>query len=855
MRLKAIAILLTVGLTLTIVPTVAVATALPDDRAYELVSNVGADESVLNGATPWFGAATNSGETVDWQALGACCGAPSGGLNSFQSQRTTNGWQTRTFTPVADEPLTGLAALQEALLWSTDLTQAIFMTSASLAAGDQRPQGSNGDDLYLQTPTGALQWLTQGPVGSGHGAYPSNFEGATPDAGAVVFASTEQLTADAIGLAARKGAQYLYVRNAPDETTSLVDVNNHDELIGADGASIGDAGPPVERPFVLAMPGQYHGSTAHAISQGGSKVFFETPPAGLEGPPESLEPHLYMRNLADDTTTPLDDPNAPGAAHYQGASADGSLVFFTSNEGLAGTPKANELYEYNTAATPIGLAPPMTVVPVASGTGIMGVTAISNDGSHAFFVASEVLATNANSAGRTATAGEPNLYVYDAGTGQTQFVTTLAFPDVSNCRPTCASPQSNELVATADTSRPAFTTPDGTVLVFASSNDLTGQSHTPTTMLGSGATDGEHTIAVASTAGFLENHTITVGVGQQEQLATIEKVDGPTQLTLREFEPGIVGRYAAGTPVTELTSEIYRFSLSGDSLMCLSCTSSGVVETASASLGEVSGGSYASGIGHIAQMSEDGATIFFDSPDPLLPGMTEAQTNRIFEPNNLYEWENGNLSVIASASNGGAVFDGTVPSGNDVFFSTRSALTPTASTGYEHIYDARADGGFPEPVPPAQPCAEETCRSLAAPAPGLASPASAGFGEPEEAITPSPAFSVARITAAQRLQLARSGRIALTITATAPGEVVASIHSRTGRKGMDVARASGRLRQAGSVTLTLHLSRSATGQIARGQIHALQIHVEYTTTGGVEVLQLAVSSPHKKIRERRHGHG
>jgi hypothetical protein len=848
LRLRVIVVLLASGLMLTLAPAVAVTATLPDDRAYELVSSLGEDESVLNGATPWFGAATNSGETVDWQALGACCGASSAGLNSFRSQRTSSGWETRSFTPVANEPLTGLDALQEALLWSTELRQTIFMTSASLVPGDQRPKGSDGDDLYLQGPTGALEWLTQGPVGSGRGPDPTSFEAATPDAQSVVFGSAEQLTANATGLSSRKGAEYLYVRNAQSETTSLIDVNNDDELIGTDGASIADAGPPVERPFAFYVPGQYRGSTTHAISESGSKVFFETPPAGQEGPPEYREPHLYMRDLANDTTTPLDNPEAAGSAHYQGASADGSLVFFTSDEGLAGTPKVNELYEYNTTTTAIGLAPPMTAVPVASGAGIIGVTAISNDGSHVFFVASEVLATNSNSTGQTATVSQPNLYVYNADTGQTQFATTLALPDVSNCKPTCASPQPNELVATADVLRPAYTTPDGAVLVFASSNDLTGQDHTPTTVLSLDAGNGEHTLTVTSTAGFLQNHTITIGVGEQEQLATIEKVDGPTQLTLREFEPG-VNLHAVGTPVTELNSEVYRFSLSGDSLVCLSCTPDGVLETASASLGEVPGGSYASGSGHIAQMSEDGSAIFFDSPDPLLPAMAGAETNRMFEPSSIYEWENGKLSVIADASNGGAVFDGTTPSANDVFFSTRSALTPTAGTGYEHIYDARANGGFPELPPLTQACAEEACRPLAAPAPNVLPPASAVFGELNESLAPTPSFSVARITALQRSQVARNGRLVLTISATAPGEIAVSAYARIRGKAVNVAHASGTLRQAGRMTLTLHLSRSARTQIAEGQIHVLQLHVDYRTTGAVEVLQLVLNPAHKEHRE------
>jgi len=312
--------------------------------------------------------------------------------------------------------------------------------------------------------------------------------------------------------------------------------------------------------------------------------------------------------------------------------------------------------------------------------------------------------------------------------------------------------------------------------------------------------------------------------------------------------------HAAGSTVTELNREVYRFSLADGSLVCLSCTPDGVVETASASLGEVSGGSYAPGLGHIAQMSEDGSTIFFDSPDPLLPGVAEAATNRVFEPYNLYEWEHGKLSLIADASNEGAVFDGTTPSASDVFLSQRSALTPTASTGYDHIYDARVGGGFSEPVPPTQPCAEETCRPQASPAENVSPPASAVLGELNEALTPTPMFSVAKVTSAQRLQLARSGRLVLTVSATAPGEVIASVSAHFRGKAVSVARASGMLHHGGRMTLTLHLNRSARSQIARGQIRVLQVSVAYRTTGAVDVLQLVVNPPHGSVVKRRRRH-
>ena len=85
----------------------------------------------------------------------------------------------------------------------------------------------------------------------------------------------------------------------------------------------------------------------------GSKVFFESPPtfAGGGGWRRGRRlAHLYMRDTSNDTTTPLDNAGSSGGAQYEGASQDGSLVFFTSNEGLGSdTNTDNELYEFNTS--------------------------------------------------------------------------------------------------------------------------------------------------------------------------------------------------------------------------------------------------------------------------------------------------------------------------------------------------------------------------------------------------------------------------------------------------------------------------------------------------------------------------
>lgn len=841
-RRLAIVLWACVSLCLAAIPRSAGAAPLPDNRGVELVSSITEESGgdVLNGASPLFYNASVNGEAVDWQALGACCGATYGGINVYQSERGATGWETHAISPTPSEPPAGVLELQEAIFASRDLSETIFTTPASYAQGDRRPPGAGSSDLYLREPSGTLDWISQGPTGTGTGPDTTNFEGATPNATAVAFTTVEPLTADATGLSPQTGSQYLYLRNVSEETTSLIDVEDSGKLISPYGASLGDYGAPKEGLFFFG----YRGSTTNAISETGTKVFFETPPDGVELP-AGVEPHLYMRDLDDDTTTPIDNPSSSGSARYQGASADGSLVFFTSDEGLDGASTANELFEYNTTLEPIGGVPPMTSIPLASGTGIVGVTSVSEDGSRVYFVADEVLAANTNPVGRSAAPNQPNLYVRNTSTGETTFVTTLAPSDVTTCNPTCAKLEPTELVLPHDIFRPAYSSPDGSVLVFTSSNNLTGEDRTPATTLTATAFPKEHKLDVESTAGFIVGRTVAIGTGEQEELETVEAIDSATEMTLSEYGPatvdGLVNEHPAGASVSAVNAEVYRYSTADGSLACLSCTPPGVTETHGASLGEVSGGSYAPP-GHIAQMSEDGSQIFFQSPDPLLAGMAEAVTNRIFPPENVYEWEAGKISLISSASADGSEFDGTTPSGDDVFFSTRSQLTPEAVAGFEHIYDARVGGAFATQPPLADPCSREACRPLTGPPTTYPKPESESTNEnlEAEAHLAAPSFSVERITAAQRRALAQSGRLALTVSTTAAGRLLATVTSSLRGRTTRVAQAAASLRAPRTITLTLRLSHAARDQLAAAGKVAIRVTVSFSSRGAVHTVALTL---------------
>lgn len=810
----------------------------------------------MSGVNPDFAAASTEGGAVDWEGFGGCCGATSGVLNLYQSVRGPDGWQTRALTPKPGEPLDGFSEEQVPMFWTSDLGRTVFATPTSYAPGDRRPRSSRDDDLYLQSGSGAMAWLSQGPSGTGTSPVSAEFDGATPNAGDVVFSSAERLTANATGLGSENTPpQYLYLRDVAHETTTLLDIDNSNALISPYGAILGSGGWLHED----LVPSDYEGTTTNAISSEGTKVFFEAPP-----PRDEVEgagaPHLYMRDLSTATTVPLDDPGSTGSARYEGASADGSLVFFTSNEGLDGASSATELYEFNTTSAQIGLAPAMSAVPIGGGKGVLGETAIANDAATVYFVSLSALAANTNSVGGKALAGEPNLYAYQAQSGQTTFIATLAWADVNACAPDCGSGYPAALIAQPDLARPVYPTPDGSVLVFASNGDLTGGAGGPVTTLSAEVFSGDHTLTVASTTGLAAGEAIIIGTGDHAELDTIQSVDSPTKLTVIEYGPdgllGLADGHPAGDPVTRLHTEVYRYDSSDNSLVCVSCVPGGVTPAGSATLGASDdGGSYAPD-GRSAPISEDGSRVFFESPEQLVPEAPPAPTGTASAPNNVYEWENGHVYLISTASGAGSSLDGTTPTGDDVFFTTRAQLVPGDTGNAREVYDARVGGGFPvSPGTPETRCVGEACRV------SEAGSTSAPFTIPASVILgttgglqeqgPAPTITLRQITPGQRRRLARTGRLALTVAATGAGAITVNATIKTHGKTQRVAHAYTRITKAATVTLALGLDKTAREVLAKTKTLTLSLEVGYSASPTLKHLQLTLHAPPAGVAKTR----
>jgi hypothetical protein len=320
---------------------------------------------------------------------------------------------------------------------------------------------------------------------------------------------------------------------------------------------------------------------------------------------------------------------------------------------------------------------------------VRGVLGASEDLSRVYFISTDPLTgASENEAGQKAEAGKPNLYLDDEGT--ITFIAVLSDTDQQGSvyRLGSVDPLYNA----------ARVTPDGSRLAFLSRAPLTGFDNTDAA---SGEADAE--LFLYEAGGVLR----CVSCAASGELPHGGEL--PDALILaRESPPtGVWGAaWITGTKNRLDTSNV---------------------------------------------LSTDGKRLFFTSLTRLLA----RDTNGVKD---VYEWEApgaGRCSTEAPAfhaANGGCLYlisSGESPAeslffdasadGRDVFFTTASGLLPQ-DPGLVDLYDARVEGGFPQPTEAAA-CEGEACQSPPA-APDDPTPASSSFqgagNVVEEPVQPKP---------------------------------------------------------------------------------------------------------------------
>ena len=418
-------------------------------------------------------------------------------------------------------------------------------------------------------------------------------------------------------------------------------------------------------------------SVTHALSMDGGTVFWSdasNSPAKIYARVNSLETQSSLDGGGNcvDAAKACTYGVSTGTAQFWLAAADGSEALFTTDAPGAGALLSTDLYLFDTEAAVDGAGDPTELI----ASGVAGVVGGGEDLGTIYLVSSDVLSEGvdtANSEGAVAVDGEPNLYLYEGG--KFVFVATLARADAIARTGGSTTPTP---VNTEPFKHSARVSPDGQTVTFMSTAPLTGSDNTD---INSGEAD----------------------------------------------------------------SEVFRYDARSNQLSCVSCNPSGARPAgreisysggfwAAAQLPSPESQLYAS---HV--LSDDGTRVFFESFEPLVNADTNGKQD-------VYEWEapgagtctktspaytpsdEGCLSLISGGESpqDSDLLDAT-PTGSDVFFRTGASLLPR-DPGLFDVYDARVDGGFPEPHPD-PPCEGEACQSPPA-APQLQTPASAAFHGP-----------------------------------------------------------------------------------------------------------------------------
>jgi hypothetical protein len=257
-----------------------------------------------------------------------------------------------------------------------------------------------------------------------------------------------------------------------------------------------------------------------AVSADGSRLYFSTRPAQPQ--PEAGHPNspqceasnpIRILERQETASGPQISELVPGGPavgddYFEGASVDGSKVLFTTSRQLVSSDRdpfsfacltgfgfpGCDLYLYDSTRpagerlTDVSAGDSTDPTPGEGAAVFRGVTAISTDGSHVYFVAQGILTESPNPEGAVAQQGVPNLYLYEHDAahpeGRTALVGTVASADGGSL---FGSEQSFDGAAEAVPMRGQGVGGeevggDGHVLVFESKASLTGDD-----------TDGGHT--------------------------------------------------------------------------------------------------------------------------------------------------------------------------------------------------------------------------------------------------------------------------------------------------------------------------------------------------------------------------
>jgi hypothetical protein len=665
---------------------------LPDCRAYEMVSPIdkaGGDIVARVAASAGIGRLDQSALAVpaegagltysSYRAFGAAQSAPF--ASQYLARRSAGGWQSEPLSPPQEGgffPNTFLPMINNNFKhFSADLSEGWLATYTEpvLAAGGQ----AGFANLYRRDLEGGgyEACTTSEPQGDTR-SFETVLQGVSADGRRAIFRAADALTLDAnppevVGKATNfqlyacdfeegKARSVRLVSVLPDGTASA--------LQNAAGGASSDPSEDFGRQWTLGG----------AISRDGNRVFW----TGLASPVDAFGPgSLYVRvNPGEEESAAKDGegnclPEAqkactialsPGAAaRFWGAAANGSKALYATEAEAIAHPKPSDLYEFDVEAAE-GAGEARTLIAHKS----LGVLGFSGDASRVYFASEDDL----DGAG-AASAGKPNLYLYEAGPEPTYTFIGPLSPKDSSGDPEVPSP-----VHTWANQHTARVSPGGGQLVFMSDSGELAQL----------AAGYDNTDLVSGEAD-LEVYRYGAEGGQLACISCNPSGARPAGRAVKLR--GLVSWQAARIPGWE--SSIYP----------------------------------------TRTLSDDGSRVFFESFEALVLADTngkadvyeweEAGAGGCEEGDAAFVESSGGCLYLISAgtSDADSEFVDASADGQDVFVRTAQSLAPQ-DPGLFDIYDARAGGGFAPPPSRPAACEGEACQSPLA-APNDPTPASASF--------------------------------------------------------------------------------------------------------------------------------
>jgi WD40 repeat protein len=753
-------------------------TALPDCRAYEMITPSEKNGTLIG--TPFIGIRapqiSEDGNRVIAVSIGcfegakACTAARETEGTPYEFERTPEGWMTHSLAPPAAEygevtPVAINATDGTALFTALVADGARETFYARLKDGELHEVGPIGENGATFTSIAAGQELSTADMS--HTVY----AGSTPlwqfDSSALKslyeYAGTNNKAPLLVGVTGPMGSDQLVSTCATELSTSTRNSAKRNGDLSADGRTVyftarGHTSTTCE------------GRVAPSADQLYARVDGEIP--GHE-PVSAHTVHISAPTTATctDAECGADSAEEPGVARdasFEGASTDGSHAFFVSAQQLtdgASQDQGENLYE-SVCAAPCGRqaeepgAAERELVDASETTGhakvpggprVLGVEAISPDGSHVYFVAEGVLTEQANGMGQKAQDGHDNLYMYERDAthpqGRLAFVATLA-------------PLDARFNWEREGGVVANVTPDGRYLVFTSERALTTDD----------TRDPTESAAAAQVYEYdgQTNTLIRVSIGQEGYNSAGNGGTGTASIVVAGTQ-GIFGATVPVRPYPTMSADgryVYFRSPIG--------LTAGAMDDVVAGFGK--------------EESPEGSGKFVNVGPPIYAL-------------NFYEYHEGHVFLISDGHDTtppGSVPEspgvpsatgllGTTPSGRDVFISSFDRLVPGDSDTQLDYYDARANtcvsgagegtleaplfsggacgeggrlvlSGFPAPAVSA-PCEGEACHPGSAPevAPLPSSEAFTGPANLKAPVAPSPVVKVKVLTRAQRLAAALRG--------------------------------------------------------------------------------------------------